>query len=377
MLETIKEVYPKYLMERLLKTLEEKCVISREKNLLTVNSVSVDVSPTPDEAEVSEFDIIEKAMHQNQDCLKVIEDLEYDYSYKYSTLLGLNEYPEEKIKALISQGQILDSSSQTFMYDNCSYFAELDIIKPTYKELNSNVVILKFNEIITGYLPVSENNKRTIKYPILALFFKDINVLEIRFDTIKSYLKNGDDFFYLKQAGKIIGWFEKFLSVELFPLNLKPVVDFISRKDSEEVDVAAQAMNMKSGSKAILDTGVNDMPILPLLGELKELMQANEDLFKANPETIAIEEQLTNFIFETEETSDLPWISLRWRHHTKSKAIKVKFSFNFKGQVYDLLQYYGNNAEMGEMNNVTKYLIENKREYEYQEAKSSEEGEDI
>lgn len=371
-LETINETYPKYQQERVLKAFESGCLLSEETDLLTNVEIAVDVSDIG-AGELAELKKINKTITENPQSLKVIEDLEYGYSYKYATLLEINEYPPDKISELITKGHILDSSGENFSSDNCSTFAELDIIKPTYKEISPNIVALKFNEIVTGYLPVSENNKRTIKYPILALFYKDLGVLEIRFDTIKSFLKNGDDFFYVKQVGTVIDWLGKFLSVELTPLNLSPIIDFISRKESEDVDVAAQAMNLRTGSKAILDTGVDDMFVLPLLGELKKLINDNEELFKSNDKTLEIQEMLTNFIFETEETSDLPWISLRWRHQKKSRVIKVKFSFNYKGQPYDLLQYYGNNAEMERMNYVTEYLIENKREYENQEIESPEE----
>ena len=370
-LATISEAYPKYLREKLIKKLEEQCVISKEHNLLTETAATVQISQDDTEQKPTELDIITQAMEaKNEETITVIESLEYGTSYKYSTLLQLNEFPEVEIEEAITSGHILDSSCANFISDYCSSFMELDIIKPSYKKLNDNLIALKFNQILSGRLP-SNGNAISIKYPLIVLFYKDINIIEIRFDSVKGYLKN-DDFFYSNQIDIIIEWLEKFLTAELFPLDLKPVVEFISKNNSKEVDVAAQAMNMKSGSKAVLDTGVNDSPVLPLLGELKELIDTNDDLFKANEQTLAIEEKLTYFIKETEETSDLPWISLRWNHQTKSKAIKVKFSFNFKGQVYDLLQYYGNNAEMGEMNNVTKYIIKNKTKHDLRELESEE-----
>jgi len=143
----------------------------------------------------------------------------------------------------------------------------------------------------------------------------------------------------------------------------------------------------------MLDTGDNDEDVLPLLGELKELLKSNRELFEASPQVtekldnynemaihsreikelmtineelieqnIQIKELLDNFILETESASDLPWISLSWKHESKSKALKVKFSFNYMQKEYSLLQYYFNNkTEMERMNYVTRYLIENKR----------------
>lgn len=368
-LETINETYPKYQQQRVIKSLVSNCFLSEKHDLLSNANISVTVTEKND-TEPIELQKINKVIKENNRAIQVIEDLEYEHSFKYSTLFEISEFPSEAIDELISKGLILEYGNEDFSHDHCSFFDELDKIKPTYKKFDS-IVTLKFNRKVTGYSPANGEKKET-KYPILVLFFKEENIIEIRFDTIKGYFKKGDDYFYIRQIETVVEWLEKNLLIELAPLNLAPIVDYISNKDTGEVDVAAQAMNLITGSKVVLDTGVDDVVILPLLGELKLFINENEELFKSNKETMEIYEKLTNFIFETEETSNLPWISLRWRHETKSKHIKVKFSFNFKGQDYDVLQYYSNNAEMERMNYVTRYLINNKNEYESEKTESTE-----
>jgi hypothetical protein len=367
-LNTINETYPKYQQQKVLKDFRSLCFLSEKHDLFTDANISVNVSEMG-ENNHPELQIINKIIKEKPHSIQVIEELEYKHSYKYATFFEINEFPDNAISNLISSKMILDSGNEDFLHDYCSFFNELDKIKPTYKDFGS-IVALKFNQIVTGYSPIDGVEKET-KYPILVLFFKEQKCLEIRFDTIKNYFKKGDDYFYIKQIDTVVEWLQKYLLIELEPLNLSPIVDFISKKNTGEVDVAAQAMNLITGSKVVLDTGVDEVVILPILGELKLLMNENEELFKSNKETMEIYEKLKNFIFETEETSDLPWISLRWRHETKSKQIKVKFSFNFKGQVYDVLQYYSNNADMERMNYVTRYLIENKNEYECKETESA------
>lgn len=371
MLATIKETYTKYLKEKILKTLESQYLISRDNNLFSESSGTVII----DNDNISEYEKIEFALNKNDDCIKVIEDLEYDIPYKYSTLFESPNSIEEKLKMLIEKGLIIDSSNDNFTNGICSVFDLSDIIKPTYKIINDDIIALKFNQIITGFLPIEGDNKRKIKYPIVLLFHKSINIIEIRIDKIKGFLKNGDDYFYVKQIQYVHQWFESNFNLTLQPLNLQPIIDHISRKESAEVSVSAQQMNLASGSKATLDTGVNDELVLPLLGELKNFLKDNDELFKSNDKTLEILEKLNNFIIETEDTADLPWISLTWPNEKKSKIIKVKFSFNYNGQPYDLLQYYRSNAEMEGMNNVTRYLIENKREYESQNITSQPAGE--
>jgi hypothetical protein len=161
------------------------------------------------------------------------------------------------------------------------------------------------------------------------------------------------------------------VKIEADPINLPPVIKSMRKSLSEdgEVKIAAQQMDLATGSKAVLDTGINDDFVLPLLGELKLLIDDNTVLFESNDKTKEIKKLIENFIYETEESASLPWISLTWTNEVKSKAVKVKFSFNPE---YTLLYYYGSNAEMERMNNVTKYLIDNRREYLKKEAESEQ-----
>jgi hypothetical protein len=354
LIETIEETYPKYYQNKLLKKLENKGIISFSKDLLTTDEM-VDLST------VEEKDYLKTTILNNENAIKVIEESEFTNQYNYSVLYHFDEFPQNVLDQLTDRDEVKDINKES--HDHDQLFSEAsDEIIPT-KFVSENVIILKFSRLLTGYLAISGPNKRTIKYPILAILFKDLNVLELRFGKVKGYLKNNDEFFYRKQIDLVTEWIEQKLQCELTAINLTPVVDFISKQDQDEVNVSAQAMNLATGGKAVLDTGVNDDFVLPLLGELKELIKANEILFNGNKE---IKDLIENFILELENTSDLPWISLTWRNEAKTKATKVKFNFNYMNQEYSLLQYYGNKTEMERMNNVTRYLIENKRAFEQQ-----------
>lgn len=356
---TIKETYPKYLQEKVKKKLEANQVVSLIDDLFTSSGESTKLS----ERSVTN-QLITVLNERPEDTISCMEDLEYFNSYKYATLFNLVNYNEAFLERMIESNLILRYDEG--QYDLCTDFQGSDQIKPTFRVINESLVCLKFSNQVTGYLPISDSNRRTIKYPILVLIHKSLNTVEIRLDKIKGFLKNGDDFFYKKQITLIKEWLENYLKLEINPVNLPPVIEFTRPKLTGigEVKVTAQAMDLATGAKAILDTGVNDEFVLPLLGELKNLIQDNVELFDFNEQSQQIKLLLNNFILETEETALLPWISLTWTNEIKSKAVKVKFFFNPE---YTLLQYYGNNAEMERMNNVTKYIIDNQTEYLKQE----------
>jgi hypothetical protein len=102
--------------------------------------------------------------------------------------------------------------------------------------------------------------------------------------------------------------------------------------------------------------------ILPLIGNLKSILRNHEDLFDANDETRQIQEMLEEIILEAEYLSDHPWITLAWKNEVKSKVLKVKFLFNYHGQDFSVLQYYGNNADSERMSYVTQFIFDKKQQ---------------
>lgn len=352
---TIESTYPKYLQQKVKKMLESRNIVSPDEDLFTTSGQSVAFQ----DEDTLVWQLKSVLESKPDDTIKCIEDLEYYNPYKYAVLFSLNNYNEDLVHKLVESDQILKFPEAN---DTCTDFSLDEPVKPTLRIINDSLICLKFSNKITGYLPVRENNVRVIKYTLLILIHKNLNTLEIRLDKIKGFFKNGDEFFYTKQINFVREWLVNNLNIDLDPINLPPVIEFIRPKltGDGEVKVTAQAMDLATGAKAILDTGINDDFVLPLLGELKMLLADNTVLFDSNEKTKEIKVLIENFIFETEETASLPWISLTWTNEVKSKAIKVKFSFNPE---YTLLYYYGNNAEMERMNNVTKYLIDNRTEY--------------
>ena len=105
---------------------------------------------------------------------------------------------------------------------------------------------------------------------------------------------------------------------------------------------------------------------MPILGELDAIIKDNSYLFEANEECQQIKQLLEDFIKDTEETSELPWRSLRWPNEIKRRVIQVKFNFvnllSGNSNDFTLMEYYTNGRGSEGMNYVTKYIIEKYRE---------------
>lgn len=365
---TITEVYPNYFIKLLLKTLEEKGAISYKIDLLSEDSyVFLNEDETPYHPRYDSIELLTALDNKCSEVISTIQEKEYDSPYSYSVLFEIKEDWVENLTLALQEKLIISTESAEYNFDMLA--PSINDCTPSYKT-NSELHFLKFPLKLVGYLPQENDNKREISYPIICILNTSTNMIEIRFEKVKGYISNGDSGFYVKKIEEVKHKLETLLGVELLAINLSSIVKYIKEtlNDSEdnEVAVSAQALEYHTGSKAILDTGNNDNMILPFIGNLKDILKNHEELFKANDETKQIQEMLEEIILEAEYLSDHPWITLAWKNEVKSKIVKVKFLFNYHGQDFSVLQYYGNNADSERMSYVTQFIFDNKQKLDSQ-----------
>lgn len=341
---TIVEFYPKYMQENLLKGMEKKDVLSLKKRK---NSIGDDILDLSDVIETT--DQISQAIDHKDAAVKYIEKDEFFRPYKYSAIFLINEIDGSLFEELVKNDEMYDFFDPRFNNDFSSN--KIDWVKPTMYSIG-NTIMLKFSKTLTGY-----NSKtgvlQQIKYPIIAIYSKSKGILEIRLDSTRSIFRVGEHDFYEFQIHSVLNWFTKKLQAKVSMINFPPIIEFIKNNRISEVVVDAQSMAFRNGGKAVLENGINDNYVLPLLGELKELIKANEELFDKSPE---IKVLIDRFITEAETLSDLPWVTLLW----KSDKTKVKFIFGTHDDTFTILQYYGRKSDMEKMDYVTQYIIDNR-----------------
>ena len=173
-------------------------------------------------------------------------------------------------------------------------------------------------------------------------------------------MQNEERDFYHKKIAEVRTGIETQLGVNLEPVDLYTLTNFISEQKEDGVKVSSQKMELASGGNATLDSGVDSEEIiLPILGELIKIIDDNANLFSDNDTSLKIKDLLEEFISETIETSELPWMSLRWPNQVKAKSIQVKFIFNhYSSYDYTMMQFYNNSRGMEGMGYVADYLIQ-------------------
>ncbi|MBS6644527.1 MAG: hypothetical protein KH366_13190 [Clostridiaceae bacterium] len=276
--------------------------------------------------------------------IKSIEKWEFDKNYRYSMLYQLNQICNRNLfLEALEQNKII-CYDELESYENLNTVAQM----PSLLE-KENGFFLKFNFKLDAVDSVGENYKK--RYSIIAVFYKGNNLIELRFDSLEAIFTKER----FKYAYQVIEWIRFYLNMEIRPMNLTPIIDYIKKNGKNDgVVLAGQDMLMASGAKATVDVGNDDSMVLPFIGEVKLLMKKYEEEFKKVPE---IKEAFEEFIYEKENLSEFPWVKFKF----SCRSFEVKFTFDVGKDACCLLQHYHSplkvNQGRGRMDYVTDYII--------------------
>ena len=344
-----------------------------------------------------ENDAFLKCLHENKELVKKIEEWEFKKSYKYSLLYTYVEdgSEKEKIEELIRTGKLIKYRE----LDNGEYEELHDIVEaPSYLE-EGGLEFIKFNLKVEAIDANDMQHKK--RYPVLVCIYHDMNIIEIRFDSLGTIFgKDKMDFVY-----GVIGWIQLYLYENLQTLDLDDIVEEMRRKaqKSNEITIVEQDMRLSSGGTATIGIGKSNSKSLPFLGELKEIMDKyNNDLQQiANlqkelekftienaelakclnkyrtqlPKIRDLRQELEDFILEKEELSEYPWTVFRFeKENYDTKIIK-----NYKNTEDWLIQHFysGRLSNIGKerMENVTRYINNIRKDLEEKNIKCDPTGE--
>lgn len=329
-----KELLKKYKNENLVKKKEV------QPTLFDDGMVDIDYANLEDTL----FQCVEK----NDIALELYEKFQFNKSYKYSVLFKSTNF-EETFEMLKKIPEYKFNCDTVKLYD--------DLTNPEKLELD-DMILIRFNKKYEAVHPQT-TEELLLHYPVVVVLHKDVQIVEFRFDAIKRLFVEGtrDQTVYVKLIEDLISYFSQNGLGELEPIDLEFMVDVTKKDDDENIKLLSQYMFLKNGGKAQLTVGNNEEYVLPIIGELKNIINELEDELSKN---IKIKDALEQFIYEKEETTDYPWIEVLFldSEGIKTRNNHVKFTFNYMNKKYSLITYYYNDTlvEMERMNNVTRFI---------------------
>lgn len=295
---------------------------------------------------------LQEIMEQNNELLlEAYKNIEANKSFKYSALFELDDErsSSEIIRLITRNNNIVDST------------IKLGTPSKDFKAVKLNDII-KFTFLLDGLriengIPVPTKTTYSVAVKVWDLQNESRKFIEIDADNVASYFRLDRDNFFEQMINTVSEYLQTEFSLTLIPVDLLHTLEEIKEKEKKgELDnlpkASAQKMVLSSGSQAILDSNDAETIILPILGELRNLIDDNEELFS---KSLDVKILLEEFIRDTETMSDLPWITFTWDDKIKSKKIQVKFVLS--EYPYTLLNYYSHTKGRSGMNDVIESLL--------------------
>ena len=311
LINTFKFHHPKYLTSKLIKQLSDNGFINNSKRKSIKNSAPL-LSGLIDIIDVSEIenpnDKIEFILNSDNAAFKHIEHFEFFKSYRYSVIFNLTELDIQKTLNSIRENKLKSFRRESDDFDNISLDCK-DII-PTVGFFQDELIV-KFSYLLTPKNTDSELSN--IKYTVVCIIDEDNSNIDF-----------------------------------------KAIIDYIRINDYPDINIYAFEMR-RNGGRASLDADSNEDLIIPILGDLQDLIKENNELFEANKDTIKIKDKLEYLIDDILSTSDLPSVKVFWPDQDSRVGIKHEY----KNQGYSLFIFYDNLKESKErMDYVRNYFIE-------------------
>ena len=287
------------------------------------------------------------------------ENWEFIKLYKYSVPL-FYELPENlSLEEILQQkGFVCFNNKERFEPE---YILNTDLkdVRPTYL-IQGKRVFLKF-VLQKSYVTPEMFEMIDYRYPIIIYFDIENKVLEIRYDATKyRYSSSTQTGMYEKIVNDCIEWLKKELILELYDCDHMDIIKVVNDKEDDKIKMFKQMMNMSSGGAAELTASQSEDYVLPFIGELRELIDENEELFNQSEE---IKELLTQYLDDKEATASYPYIYIKRVKAVETESYVVKVTFDYLNRKYTLLQHnIGDCKDLGmeRMNDVIEYLCKNR-----------------
>lgn len=291
----------------------------------------------------------------DEEFYRYYENIEFEKSYKYSIPLFFeldNGNLEDQLNSLISQNtlSVFDENDTSSTSDSVG--KKIDNCIPKCKK-SGNYILIKFLTQQSTfkveeetYIPID------IRFPVVISINSAIGVLEIRFDGGK-FDADSQISFISPLVKYCMQWIKNNLQMNLFNVNADNIIECINNDPSKKAIINRQFMQMKSGASADLTASDNEGNTMPFIGEIRELIHNNEDIFNKCLESKKL---LEDYLDELEETADYPYIRVKWPDSKKSHEFAVKINFNYYDGRY--IQMHSMQSSARVMKERMEYAIE-------------------
>lgn len=251
---------------------------------------------------------------------------------------------------LIDEGIVVKCHEMEF--GNYVISKNFDDVVPIYYGLENGNLYIKF-VFQKYYIKEDIAEQVNYRYVIVVYFDQENHMLDIRYDSLKRLQDTKT--IYSQNVESIIAWLKTNLELQIYKCNSANFLDVVNTKETD-VTIFKQLMDMGTAGQAELTASKDSDYILPFIGEIKEIITENGELFQKSPE---IKRLLEDYLAEKELTASYPYIYLMWKKAVVSKQFIVKVTFSYFENRYIQLRHITGNCtdvRMERMNDAIRYF---------------------
>ncbi|MBS5305733.1 hypothetical protein [Clostridium sp.] len=296
---------------------------------------------------------INTCLDRNNLTIKLFDLLEIKRGYRYSILYKYDNIDFNEFKEKISSEAInIDSE----YYDN---YEEKDIkVNSIQYYEDKEHFFIKFHKSIYE-IDKKTIEKKYLRYPILFVFHKNINLFEVRFDRL-AY--DADYSFYYNTMNARL-------------LQLKSIFNFEYEYFDIETTIREIVENYRGYVKEIiwsfetakskgLTLRVGEDGIMPFIGDLEPLVKSLRNKYNNDNNVEECLSEIEDYIEQTKRFANekfriLSWLKLKNNGENLDKSIDLKIIFNYYKKGFALLNIYDNEInDMERIDHVIRFIGE-------------------
>lgn len=297
-----------------------------------------------------------KYFESKRDLKKVISetttDIKFSYFYEYWEFIKLYKYSlplfyssdsKETIEKMLIQIGAKEFNPDKFIPEFI-LSTSLKEATPLYWK-NDGDLFIKF-VLQKTYVQPDTFDQIDYRYPIIIYLNTENSILDIRYDSTR-YNSNSvvSSAAYEMIVTECMDWIKNNLQIDLFTCDHTDIIQIINDKQNENVKIYKQMMQMSTGASAELTASENTDYVLPFIGELRELIDENEEIFNKADD---VKQILIQYLADKEATASYPYIYVKWVRPVESQSYIVKVTFDYFSRKYTLLQHItGNCKDLG------------------------------
>lgn len=296
---------------------------------------------------------ISTCIDKNNLTIKLFDLLEIKKGYRYTIIFKHRGIDFKDLRESIANIAI-DLNSD---YYN-EYNGNVDDDEVHYYEDTRNFFI-KFHK----YIDVIDKKKvqmRYLRYPIVFVFHKDMNLFEVRFDRLA--IDNDYRFYHDTMIARVSQLNSIYDKIGYEYLDLESTIREIVNEHKDCVEEVIWSFETAKSKGLTLRVGEDG--VMPFLGDLELLVNELRRKYDEDNNVDECLKEIENYMNKTKKFANEKFRILSWLKYNENgqnikldKSIDIKINFNYNNKKYALLNIFDNEInDMERINHVIRFI---------------------